>query len=182
MSLAVARLITPMVAAYFLKAKGHAEHGEGPVMDRYMAVLRWSLDADRFRAARARIGDVPSSPFFPLAALATGGALIALAMWDTLSAGPPSFGMLLLLLVGAYLLGTVVNLAVGLVWGAIAGWQANHFTRRARFLALRLLDHRIWMMGVGVVALILTFVLGSSLPQQFFPNTDSDFSLSLIHI
>ena len=176
MSLAVARLITPMVAAYFLKAKGHAEHGEGPLMDRYMAVLRWSLDADRFRAARARMGDVPSSPFFPLAALATGGTLIALVMWDTLSAGPPSVGMLLLLLVGAYLLGTLVNLAVGLAWGAVAGWQANHLTRRARFLALRLLDHRIWMMGVGVVALILTFVLGSSLPQQFFPNTDSDFS------
>ena len=43
MSLAVARLVTPMVAAYFLKAKGHASHGEGWVMDRYMAILAWSL-------------------------------------------------------------------------------------------------------------------------------------------
>lgn len=43
MSLAVARLITPMIAAYFLKAKGHASHGEGWLMDRYMGVLRWSL-------------------------------------------------------------------------------------------------------------------------------------------
>src|SRR3546814_1263765 len=34
MSLAVARMITPMVAAYFLKAKGHASHGEGWLMDR----------------------------------------------------------------------------------------------------------------------------------------------------
>ncbi|NJC35107.1 multidrug efflux pump subunit AcrB [Sphingomonas jejuensis] len=54
MSLAVARLITPMIAAYFLKAKGHASHGEGRFMDAYMAVLRWSLDtrkADRMRAA-----------------------------------------------------------------------------------------------------------------------------------
>jgi multidrug efflux pump subunit AcrB len=42
-SLAVARLITPMVAAYFLKAKGHASHGEGWLMDVYMAVLRWTL-------------------------------------------------------------------------------------------------------------------------------------------
>ena len=40
MSLAVARLITPMVAAYFLKAKGHAAHGEGRAMDVYMKVLR----------------------------------------------------------------------------------------------------------------------------------------------
>lgn len=43
MSLAVARLITPMIAAYFLKAQGHASHGEGWLMDRYMGVLRWTL-------------------------------------------------------------------------------------------------------------------------------------------
>ena len=43
MSLAVARLITPMVAAYFLKAHGEAKHGEGWLMDRYMDILRWSL-------------------------------------------------------------------------------------------------------------------------------------------
>ncbi|WP_326523273.1 efflux RND transporter permease subunit [Sphingomonas sp.] len=43
MSLAVARLLTPMIAAYFLKAKGHASHGEGWMMDQYMKVLRWTL-------------------------------------------------------------------------------------------------------------------------------------------
>jgi multidrug efflux pump subunit AcrB len=43
MSLAVARLITPLVSAYFLRAHGEASHGEGWVMDRYMDVLRWSL-------------------------------------------------------------------------------------------------------------------------------------------
>ena len=42
-SLAVARLITPMIAAYFLKAKGHAKHGEGWLMDDYMATA--ALDA-----------------------------------------------------------------------------------------------------------------------------------------
>ncbi|HYG28629.1 MAG TPA: efflux RND transporter permease subunit [Allosphingosinicella sp.] len=42
-SLAVARMITPMIAAYFLKAKGHAKHGEGWMMDRYIGVLRWTL-------------------------------------------------------------------------------------------------------------------------------------------
>ncbi len=44
LSLAVARLITPMVAAYFLKSHGHATHGEGPIMDRYMRLLHWTLD------------------------------------------------------------------------------------------------------------------------------------------
>ena len=43
MSLAVARMITPLMAAYFLKAKGHGAHGEGPMMDRYMSVS--GLDA-----------------------------------------------------------------------------------------------------------------------------------------
>jgi multidrug efflux pump subunit AcrB len=42
-SLAVARLITPMFAAYFLKAKGHAKHGEGWLMDRYLGLLKWTL-------------------------------------------------------------------------------------------------------------------------------------------
>jgi multidrug efflux pump subunit AcrB len=42
-SLAVARLITPLAAAYFLKAKGKASHGEGWLMDRYVGMLRWSL-------------------------------------------------------------------------------------------------------------------------------------------
>lgn len=56
MSLAVARLITPMIAAYFLKAHGEESHGEGWMMDRYMGILRWSLDTTRYHAARARGG------------------------------------------------------------------------------------------------------------------------------
>jgi multidrug efflux pump subunit AcrB len=43
LSLAVARMITPMIAAYFLKAHGEEKHGEGPLMDRYMSILRWTL-------------------------------------------------------------------------------------------------------------------------------------------
>ncbi|UYY56929.1 efflux RND transporter permease subunit [Sphingomonas sp. S2-65] len=43
MSLAVARLLTPMIAAYFLKAHGHASHGEGMLMNGYMKLLRWTL-------------------------------------------------------------------------------------------------------------------------------------------
>jgi multidrug efflux pump subunit AcrB len=48
MSLAVARMITPMIAAYFLKSTGIAEHGEGAWMDRYMKILRWSLGHRRW--------------------------------------------------------------------------------------------------------------------------------------
>lgn len=56
LSLAVARLITPMIAAYFLKAHGQESHGEGWLMDAYMVVLRWSLDERRAIAHRARGG------------------------------------------------------------------------------------------------------------------------------
>lgn len=54
MSLAVARMITPMVAAYFLKAKGEASHGEGWLMDRYMGILHWTLDKSWAKKVRAR--------------------------------------------------------------------------------------------------------------------------------
>jgi len=48
MSLAVARMITPMIAAYFLKASGMAEHGEAGWIDKYMKILRWSLGHRRW--------------------------------------------------------------------------------------------------------------------------------------
>ncbi len=53
MSLGVARLITPMIAAYFLKAHGEGSHGEGWLMERYMSVLRWSLNDRKAKARRA---------------------------------------------------------------------------------------------------------------------------------
>jgi multidrug efflux pump subunit AcrB len=47
-SLAVARMITPMVAAYFMKAHGQEVHGESRWMDHYMKILRWSLGHRRW--------------------------------------------------------------------------------------------------------------------------------------
>ena len=44
MSLLVARLITPLAAAYFLKPHGVQPHGEGRLMQRYLALLRWTMD------------------------------------------------------------------------------------------------------------------------------------------
>ena len=47
MSLLVARLITPMMCAYFLKAsphKPHETHGPGFVAQRYLRLLAWCLD------------------------------------------------------------------------------------------------------------------------------------------
>jgi multidrug efflux pump subunit AcrB len=43
MSLAVARMVTPMIAAYFLKSHGTSDHGSAPWLGGYMKVLHWSL-------------------------------------------------------------------------------------------------------------------------------------------
>lgn len=43
-SLLVARLITPVVAAYTLKPHDAIRTADGPVMDRYLRALRWSID------------------------------------------------------------------------------------------------------------------------------------------
>jgi multidrug efflux pump subunit AcrB len=103
MSLAVARMITPLIAAYFLKAQGPANHGDGPTMDRYLAMLRWSLDTRAAQAIRAR--------------------------------------------------GGFVNGVKG-------------FFR----------DHRIWVMGIGVFAFLLTIVAYATLPFTFQPETDDKFT------
>ena len=109
MSLAVARMITPMIAAYFLKSKGHTDHGEGVWMDRYMRLLAWCLDQS---AARK---------------YAEGGGL------------------------------------------------------GRRFVA-KFLDHRIWLMGVGLFAFGLTVVLFAITPAQFQPTINEDSSRVQIEV
>ena len=186
MSLAVARLITPMIAAYFLKAKGHESHGEGWAMDQYMKILHWSLDARAFRVMRQRLGHVPTSPWFHLAALVVGLAIIAAV--SSATGGNPNifadagFGWILLMLLAGYIVGGLVNFLIGMLAGLVIGYDSTHFTRRARFLGARFLDHRIWMMLVGILALVLTALLFITRPQQFFPDQDSDFSMVQIEM
>ncbi len=108
MSLAVARLITPMIAAYFLKSAGHASHGEGKLMDAYMATLRWSLRYDR----------------------PTGGA-------------------------------------------------RRGFLRR--FFG-RFRDHRLWVIGIGFGAFVLTVVMFGIIPKTFQPPQDNDQAVAKIEM
>lgn len=193
-SLAVARMITPMAAAYFLEAKGHAKHGEGPMMDRYMKVLNWSLDTSAYRAMRERIGKIPSKWWYHVLALVTGYVLFsALGMMggeaaadpaasgaaDAESAGGmalPDAGTLLWWAIPAYLVGGTINVLIGTLLGRLMGYDRFGYFNRARYLAARLRDHRIWMMLIGVASLGLTVLIGAISPQQFFPDGDSDFS------
>ncbi|HEX2624525.1 MAG TPA: efflux RND transporter permease subunit, partial [Sphingomicrobium sp.] len=54
MSLLVARMITPLIAAYFLRAKGIQPHASGRAMDYYLRILKWSLSTEKAEAYRER--------------------------------------------------------------------------------------------------------------------------------
>ena len=110
MSLAVARMITPLMAAYFLKAKGHAEHGKGPMIDFYTKVLKWTISTEAAVAYRNRRRNRDNKVGF-------GHKIISL-----------------------------------------------------------FLDHRIWMMGVGLAAFVLTIVLFLNTPGQFQPTINENNS------
>ena len=54
MSLLVARMITPLIAAYFLRSHGEQPHAAFKWMDLYLRVLNWSLNTDKAHAYRDR--------------------------------------------------------------------------------------------------------------------------------
>jgi multidrug efflux pump subunit AcrB len=104
MSLLVARMITPLVAAYFLRSHGKQPHAAWKWMDVYLKTLNWSLDTTKAHAYRDR---------------------------------HPGF------------------------WG----WTKSLFR-----------DHRVYMVGAGFGALILSGVMFATLPMTFQPPLNLDFS------
>ena len=183
MSLAVARLITPMCAAYFLKAKGQAAHGEGRAMDQYMKVLRWSLDASDARALRASLrpvrltfGSFIVETLFVLCVIGFFvGTLMVLPGVLPLEEMNASLRYLLYAM-AAFVVGfAVVKIAGALIRASGGRIAASHDWFTGRFSA-RYRDHRVWMMGVGLLAFGLTVILFANRPMQFFPDADSDFS------
>lgn len=201
MSLAVARMVTPLMAAYFLEAKGHAEHGGGKWMDRYLAVLAWTLDTSAMQARRAGLtpprsrGGYVAGLFFTVVALL---AVTGLAMFQSFnfiwSLGIPktvaaavttdSYGVGHLFVVktievAQLLLVSVASLAAGII--AFKGIQlfgkgASRFAESVRYLTARLYDHRVWMLAVGWFSLLVTILLFGQIPPQFQPSIDSENS------
>ena len=55
MSLLVARMITPLIAAYFLRSHGAQPHAAWKWMDFYLKLLNWSLDTSKADALLARL-------------------------------------------------------------------------------------------------------------------------------
>jgi multidrug efflux pump subunit AcrB len=181
MSLAVARLITPMIAAYFLKAHGEAGHGEGRAMDVYMKVLTWTLDSRRSHELRARIERVPAAWWYGLVAIIPILLILGAAAGAGIGAGkvmamvvPTIVAVMLAPFVAfaaAYLAGRILRVVVGGL-GHFGAWYRSLADR----FGARMRDHRFFAFLLGVYALVVTFGLLTTLPQQFQPNENQDTS------
>ncbi|MBN9062831.1 MAG: efflux RND transporter permease subunit [Rhizobiales bacterium] len=82
-SLLVARLITPMMAAYLMRNPGHETHRDGRVMRAYLGFLRITLARRRFRVPVWPLNKV-SVPFnAAYVTLLTGVAIFSATIWST---------------------------------------------------------------------------------------------------
>jgi multidrug efflux pump subunit AcrB len=197
MSLAVARMITPLMAAYFLSAKGHAEHGEGPMMDRYLRVLEWTLDTSTMNKLREGI-EGPRSRTLYVAGLFLASmfllivpAFVVFTLWGMVGefglhakvaslVSDDQFGLLFKLVSKAF---EVAQLFAITLVGGVATWLAlkflelfargtSRFGQSMRYLIARFHDHRIWMLAMGWMSLLVTVVLIGTVPGQFQPDID----------
>lgn len=90
--------------------------------------------------------------------------------------------MIGLSVLATYLAGWVLSLLIFGIGRATGG----HLSRYHRYflgrLSARGKDHRVWMMGIGFLALYATVGLAFAIPSQFFPDVDSDFSRMRISV
>ncbi len=191
MSLLVARMITPLVAAYFLRSHGVEPHANWKWMDVYLKVLNWSLDTSKAEARLARL----SRPARKIGYYALGFLLVlviivaffigtmiglkGLTFVDNLITlfdvpGVITFIPAVFIGVGvAYLVSKLIGLIVSLIASrGFAEWQENMASR----WSARLHDHRMAMIGAGIATLLLSVALFGTLPLSFFPPPNDDFA------
>ncbi len=146
MSLLVARMITPLIAAYFLRSRGVQPHAAWRWMDVYLKVLNWSLDTSKADARLARLPH-PARRFgyYALGALlllvvgfafvmGTGGAMAGLGKlgWN----GAITFVLALAVGSGlAYGAAKLVGFLVQMIGGGFAEW--HEIVGRARHPAVQ---------------------------------------------
>jgi multidrug efflux pump subunit AcrB len=185
MSLFVARMITPLIAAYFLRSHGAQPHAAWKWMDIYLKVLNWSLDTTKANALLARLPK-PARRFgyyfigflllLPVLAAFLAGTGAAMKPLGKLALLPGAINFVIALLAGGALAYGAAKLIAWLVQlvgsGEFAEW---HGTMAARFNA-RMHDHRIAMVGAGIATLLLSVMLFGTLSMSFFPPQNDDYS------
>ena len=56
------------------------------------------------------------------------------------------------------------------------GNRTSPFVAWAHYVTLRLLDHRVWIVGLGGLSFLLTIVLFMGVPLTFQPTINTDYS------
>jgi multidrug efflux pump subunit AcrB len=190
MSLLVARMITPLIAAYFLRAHGQQPHAAWKWMDVYLRVLHWSLDTTKADARVARLPHMASRIWYYFVAALPILLILAAFVMGTSAAFkmlgmiglPTAWALIVCLVVGVaagYFVGKLVSLILGAIAGGFGEWWndivVGHWNARLH-------DHRMVMVGAGFGALVLSVALFMSLPMTFQPAinlNDSDVNFSL---
>ncbi|KTE01169.1 transporter [Sphingopyxis sp. H038] len=188
-SLAVARMITPMIAAYFLSAQGEQDHASGPWVDRYERLLKWTLDNRKHHAIRARYEAHRTKIAYLAVPLILAGLSVLYAIYAYFQPVPvgqdaPNTAMYFLLKTPVDAILTYLGVSlIAILLGALAwliGMREWGFTNWAKFMVqrgyARLFDHRVWIVGIGFLSLGLSVALLMILPQQFQPTINSDYS------
>jgi multidrug efflux pump subunit AcrB len=184
MSLLVARMITPLIAAYFLRSHGQQPHAAWKWMDIYLRVLHWSLDTTKAHAIIAALPRTLAKIWYyfvailPIvvifAAFAIGTAVVYKA--TSMAGLPATLAFTLGLIVGiapAVGAGKLISVILGAAAGGFGKWWndivVGHWNARLR-------DHRMVMVGGGLAALVLSVVLFAMLPMTFQPEVNTDDS------
>ena len=183
MSLLVARMITPLVAAYFLRSHGTQPHADFKWMHAYLRVLNWSLDTSKAHAALDRLRPMRGRiPYWIVHIVLR--TVVVLSFFIKTVVGLKGFGMLpgpgwlhfvLAQVVGgaiAYAVYKIIQIVTGFMGGGYGEWYEYRTAR----LQARLRDHRLVMVAAGVFILELSGILFSQVPQSFFPPQNNDFS------
>ena len=188
MSLFVARMITPLMAAYFLKAHGVQPHASGKWMEKYLSVLKWTIDEGKADEKRAAVRPAVVRPVYILVPAAIGLLMAGAMVFQRISSAPadsePStFGLLMTFLFTGLFAGffiLILSLVAGVMIGKIRGFERSGFGDWSRFafqrVWARMFDHRIWMIGVGFLTLGLSGILFATAGMQFQPPLNLDFS------
>jgi multidrug efflux pump subunit AcrB len=184
MSLFVARMITPLIAAYFLRSHGVQPHANWKWMDAYLKVLNWSLDTSKAHALLDRLPRIPRRFGYWVVAIllmlpvllvfAAGAGGITMGLGKAGVPGAMGFAIAVIVALGlaygaAKLLASIVQMVAS---DSFADW---HAIMVARWNA-RMHDHRLAMVAAGFATLLLSIVLFGSLSTSFFPPQNSDYS------
>jgi multidrug efflux pump subunit AcrB len=184
MSLFVARMITPLIAAYFLRSHGAQPHANWKWMELYLKVLNWSLDTTKAHARRAALPSAKGRISYWFMALLPLVVLVVAFLAGTVAS------MRALMSIGvhgaiAFAIGVLVGSAVAYGAGRLLAWFVPRISSRGfgqwyrvivGYWNALMLDHRMAMIGAGVVTLLLSVAMFGTLKQSFFPPTNSDYS------